>query len=87
MRRVNNRDEGYKKAIKVAKRIGITILCCIPIMIIFGYLTRKVISSDVVQVICFMIIMGIAVAVEEVIVRAKEKQKEQEIETKKDVFK
>ena len=87
MRRVNNRDEGYKKAIKVAKRIGITILCCIPIMIIFGYLTRKVISSDVVQVICFMIIMGIAVAVVEVIVRAKEKKQKEELETKRDVFK
>ncbi|MBQ9795478.1 MAG: hypothetical protein IJW36_00755 [Clostridia bacterium] len=87
MRRVNSRDEGYKNAIKVIKRIAITILCCIPIMIIFGYLTRKVITSNIVQIFCFMLIMGIAVAVEEVIARAKEKAKSEEIETKKDVFK
>lgn len=89
MRRVNSRDEGYKNAIKVAKRIAITILCCVPVMIIFAYLTRKVITSNVVQILCFMLIMGIAVAVVEVIVRAKEKaKKEQEmVEPKKDVFK
>ena len=87
MRRVNSRDEGYTHAIKVAKRIGITILCCVPIMIIFGYLTRKVITSDVAQVLCFMLIMGIAVAVVEVIARAKEKKQKEELETKRDVFK
>lgn len=87
MRRVNNRDDAYKNTLKVAKRIAITILCCVPVLIIFGYLTRKVITSDVVQVLCFVMIMGIAVAVEEIIVRTKEKAKSEEIETKKDVFK
>lgn len=87
MRKVNSRDEGYKSAIKVAKRIAITILCCIPVLIVFGYLTRKVINSNVVQILCFMLIMGTAVAVVEVIARAKEKTKSEEIETKRDVFK
>ena len=89
MRRVNNRDEGYKAVLKVAKRIAITILCCLPVMIVFGYLTRKVITSNVVQILCFMLIMGVAVTVVEVVARAKEKAKaEQEIvEPKKDVFK
>ena len=89
MRKVNGRDEAYKNAMKVAKRIAITVLCCVPVLIVFGYLTRKVITSDVVQVLCFILIMGIAVAVEEVIARAKEKrQAEQDIvEPKKDVFK
>lgn len=87
MRRVNNRDDAYKNMMKVAKRIAITILCCVPLMIIFAYLTRKVITSNVVQILCFMLIMGVAVVVVEVIARAKEKAKSEEIEPKKDVFK
>ena len=86
MRRVNGRDEAYKNIMKVAKRIAITILCCIPVIIIFGYLTRNVITSDALQIVCFTLIMGIAVTVEEIIVRAKEKAKAEEIETKRDVF-
>jgi len=89
MRKINGRDEAYKNIVKVAKRIAITILCCIPVVVVFGYLTRNIITSDALQVVCFMLIMGIAVAVVEVIFRAKEKaKKEQEIvEPKKDVFK
>ncbi len=89
MRNVINRNDGYKNAIKVAKRIAITILCCIPVLILFGYFTRNVIKSDVLQVVCFMLIMGVAVAVVEVIARAKEKAKQERemIEPKKDVFK
>ena len=86
MRRVNSRDEAYKNIMKVAKRIAITILCCIPVIIIFGYLTRNIITSDALQIVCFTLIMGIAVTVEEILVRAKEKAKAEEIETKRDVF-
>ena len=86
MRKVNNRDEAFKNMMKVAKRIAITILCCVPIMIIFGYLTRNVITSNAIQIVCFMLIMGIAVAVVEVVARAKEKKQKEEIETKRDVF-
>ncbi|MBO5955005.1 MAG: hypothetical protein J6Q13_03465 [Clostridia bacterium] len=87
MRNINNRDEAFKNAIKVAKRIAITILCCIPVIVVFSYLTRNVITSNFVQILCFTLIMGIAVAVVEVIARAKEKAKAEEVETKKDVFK
>ncbi len=87
MRRVNNRDDVFKNIIKVAKRIAITILCCVPVMIIFGYLTRNIITNDVLQIICFMLIMGTAVAIVEVIARAKEKAQSEEIEIKRDVFK
>ena len=87
MKKINSRDEAYKNALKVAKRIAITILCCIPFIVVFAYLTRRVITSNVVQVLCFMLIMGVVVAVEEVIARRKEKQKELEVETKRDVFK
>ena len=87
MKRVNSRDEAYKNAIKVAKRIAITILCCIPVMIIFGYLTRKVITSNVLQGVCFIAIMSIAITIVEVVVRIKDKKQQEEIETKRDVFK
>lgn len=87
MRKVNNRDDAYKNMMKVAKRIATTVLCCLPVMLVFAYLTRKVITSNVVQILCFMLIMGVAVAVVEVIARAKEKAKSEEIETKRDVFK
>ena len=88
MRSVNN-NETYKNMMKVAKRIAITILCCVPVMILFGYFTRNIITSNAVQIVCFMLIMGAAVAVEEVIVRAKEKRKAEQdmVEPKKDVFK
>ena len=74
-------------AMKVAKRIAITILCCVPVLVVFGYLTRKVITSDVVQIICFMAIMAVAVVCVEVIARAKESKQKEEVETKRDVFK
>ena len=87
MRKINSRDEAYKNALKVAKRIAITILCCVPVIIVFGYLTRNVITSNALQILCFTLIMGIAVAVVEVVARAKEKAKAEEVETKRDVFK
>ncbi len=86
MRKVNDRNEAYKNIMKVAKRIAITVLCCVPVMIVFGYLTRNVIKSNALQILCFTLIMGVAVAVVEIVARAKEKAKAEEIETKRDVF-
>ena len=85
MRKVNGRDEAYKNVMKVAKRIAITILCCLPFLGVFGYLTRNIITSDFLQIVCFVIIMGATVAIEEIIVRNKEK-KEQDDDSQ-DVFK
>ena len=87
MRRINDRNEAVNNIVKVAKRIAITILCCVPVIIIFGYLTRNIITSDALQIVCFMLIMGIAVAIVEVVARAKEKKQKEEVKTKKDVFK
>ena len=87
MRRVNSSADAYKNMMKVAKRIAITILCCIPVLGVFGYLTRNVITSDAVQIICFMLIMGTAVAIVEVVARKKEKQRKEKVSTKRDVFK
>ena len=86
MRKINNRNDAYKQMLKVAKRIAITILCCVPVIFVFAYLTRNVIKSDAVQIVCFVLIMGTAVLIEELIARNKEKQKLEDVETKKDVF-
>ena len=80
-------NDVYNKAFKVAKRIGITVLCCIPVLIAFGYLTRNVIKSNALQILCFTLIMGVAVLVVEVVARRKEKQQKEENQDKKDVFK
>lgn len=85
MKRVNNQNQDIKRVMKVAKRIAITMLCCLPFLGVFGYLTRDIITSDFWQVVCFMAIMGATVAVEEVIVRNKEKRDEED--DSKDVFK
>ena len=90
MRRpINQQNEVYKSAMKVAKRIAVTILCCMPVLLVFGYLTRNIITSDALQVVCFVIIMGIAVAIVEVVARNREQRKQamEQFETKKDVFK
>lgn len=89
MRRNQVQNEIMQKAMKVAKRIAITILCCIPVMIIFGYLTRNIITSEVLQCLCFILIMGVAVLIVEIVARKKEARKQAKamLETKKDVFK
>ena len=85
MRKFNRQNEEVKNVMKVAKRIAITILCCLPFLGVFGYLTRNIITSDFLQIVCFVIIMGATVAIEEIIVRNKEK-KEQDDDSQ-DVFK
>ena len=89
MRPINQQNPVFKAAMKVAKRIAITILCCLPVLLVFGYLTRNIITQSWLQILCFMLIMGVAVLCEEIIARAiiKKKAEEAILETKKDVFK
>ena len=82
----NTQNEMVEHAFKVAKRIGITLLCCVPVLIIFGFLTRKVITSNVLQILCFIGIMGVAVLVEEIVARRREKAKKAKQIENKDVF-
>ena len=63
MRKTINNNDSFKNAMKVAKRITLTILCCVPVL------------------------MAVAVVAEEIIARAKEAKKKEEVETKRDVFK
>ena len=87
MKRNNDRDLAYKNAIKVAKRVALTIVCCIPVLIIFAYLTRNIIKYNGVQILCFMVIMGVAVLIVEIIARKKEKVKLENKDITHDVFK
>ena len=83
----NTQNEQVENVFKVAKRIGITMLCCVPFLIAFGYLTRKVITSNALQILCFVLIMGVAVLVEEIVARKREKAKKEKQVENKDVFK
>lgn len=78
-----------KNTMKVAKRITITILICLPFLVVFAYLTRKVITQNWLQILCFVIIMGVTVLIEEIVARKREarKQAKEMLEGKKDVFK
>lgn len=83
----DNRDEVYDNAMKVAKRIAITMLCCVPFLLVFAYLMRNVITSSGLQIFIFVLIMGVAVLIEELIVRRKKRRESKVEEDKKDVFK
>lgn len=84
-----NQQEITQNIMKVGKRIAITILCCVPFLIAVGYLLRNVITSNAVQILLFMLIMGIAVLIEELIARKRERRRQAKIELEgdKDVFK
>ena len=79
-------QEFINNAMKVGKRIALTVLICIPFLILFAYLTKDIITSDVAQVLIFIAVMGVAVLLEEIIVRKREKQKKEMQIEKKDVF-
>ena len=85
----DNRNDTYKNMMKVAKRIAIEILISLPICIIFAYLTKDIIKSDFLQIVCFMVIMSVAVVIGELIYKRKQKRKEAQelLHPKKDVFK
>ena len=85
----DNRNDTYKNMMKVAKRIAIEILISLPICIIFAYLTKDIIKSDFLQIVCFMVIMSVAVVIGELIYKRKQKRNEAQelLHPKKDVFK
>ena len=78
-------DELVQRIIKRGKRIAITMLCCLPALIIFGYLTRNIITSNAAQVAIYVAVMGIAVLIVELVMKKKQDNKP-EIEDV-DVFK
>ena len=85
----DNRNDTYKNMMKVARRIAIEILISLPICIIFAYLTRNVITHDALQIVCFMVIMAVAVLIGELINKRKQQKKQAEdlLNPKKDIYK
>lgn len=86
-----NPNFDMQKTLKVAKRIALTVLICIPFLFAFAYLTRRVITSNGLQIFCFVVILLVVVGVEELIARKIEKNKKSkpqvEDNNKTDVFK
>lgn len=86
MKQNHNSNDATQAFMKVGKRIAITVVCCIPVLLVFGYLTKDVLNNAL-QIVCFMLIMAVAVAVVEVVARTREKKQKETIETERDVFK
>ena len=74
---------------KRAKRVALTILFCIPVVAVFGYFTRNIITNNALQIVCFTLIMGVAVFLEELIYSKRQKKLEEKKKDNKhvDVFK
>ncbi len=83
-----DKNEYLNNAKKVAKRITITMFACIPILVLFGYFTRNIITNRALIILSFVGIMGLAILLVEIIAKHKEKKKSKQpiIETNKDVF-
>lgn len=70
------------------KRIGITILCCLPVLIIIGYMLRNLNRAATVSI--FTLFMAVVIAIEEYIhlkVATKKDLKKKILHKDEDVFK
>lgn len=84
---MNKRQQGYVTS-KIIKRIGLTILCCIPFLIILGYFMQGV--NSIATIFTFAVVMLIVVCVEEYITAKKTARKEvlkKTLHKDEDVFK
>ncbi len=84
---MKDRQQAYRDAMKTIKRIAITVVCCLPVLIAFAFLTRNVIKSDALLIFIFVVFMAVVVLVEELIYRKIQKKREQVQKDTKDVFK
>lgn len=84
-----NQQETTQNIMKIGKRVAITVLCCLPFVILIGYLLRNVVTSNMVQILIFALFMGVVVLIEELIARKRERRKQAKIELEdgRDVFK
>ncbi|MBE7076458.1 MAG: hypothetical protein E7374_01025 [Clostridiales bacterium] len=84
-----NQNDIVQSFLKVAKRITITILICIIPLVFFAYFTRNIITKDWILMMIFILFMGTAVLIEEIVTRKREARKQavEELKPKKDVFK
>ncbi len=80
-------QDAYREVFKNAKRIALTVLCCLPVLIVFGYLTREIITNSAIQILIFVLFMGVVVLVEELVHWRIKKKKQTILTEEKDVFK
>lgn len=83
---MNHQQQNIAKG--AIKRFGITILCCIPVMLIIGNLLSNL--PAVAKVAIFTVLMLVAIAIEEYIhfkLAAKKELKRQVLHKNEDVFK
>ena len=71
----NNVNPAYQGMMKRAKRIVSTVLCCLPVLILFGYFTRNVITSQVAQIVIYVAVMLVAVVIVEIVAKRREQNK------------
>ncbi|MFQ6773210.1 MAG: hypothetical protein ACLRFG_01890 [Clostridia bacterium] len=67
------------------KYYGLTLLCCLPVLLVLGYFVQKYLG-DAMQIFVSFVILCVAFAIAWVIDGKKQKQQEQN-PPKKDVFK
>ncbi len=69
------------------KRVGITILCCIPILILLGYFLQSV--NDAVVIFVFVAVMLLAICIVEYFHRKRKQRKDvlKSLHKDEDVFK
>jgi len=82
-------DKQQKQILKGAvKRIGITVLCCIPALVLIGYWLRNL--NSVATVAIFTLFMLVAICIEEyfhIKISAKRQFKNEVLHKNEDVFK
>lgn len=82
---MNRRDMIMKG---VVKRMGITVLCCLPCLVVLGYLTQSI--HRVAQIAIFTLFMAVVICFEEYIhlkISTKKQIKNQILHKDEDVFK
>ena len=76
-----------KKVLKKrAKRFAMTLLCVLPLLYILGYFVLEKYVSDAVEIFIYVVLMGLAVFIVELIANKRE-AKQKKLPSKKDVFK
>lgn len=72
----------------IVKRMGITVLCCLPCLVVLGYLTQSI--NRVAQIAIFTLFMVVVICFEEYIhlkLTAKKQMKKKILHKDEDVFK
>lgn len=76
-----------KKVLKKrAKRFALTLLCVLSLLYILGYFVLEKYVSDAVEIFIYVVLMGLAVFIVELIANKRE-AKQEKLPPKKDVFK